>query len=141
MPHGQSGIFSLGWIRKNWEKVSAESEKLRSYCAQRNQYRQNNFFQFNQKALFQELGGKERPAQVPSNAEEAKEFCSKLSDNPIPYKEGVGWLKEVELELENANIQESRNNLGRCYSAAKEYAELEGSRVEWYSGVLAQKVY
>ena len=99
------------------------------------------FFQCNQKAFYQELGGKERPAQVPSNAEEAKEFCSKLSDNPIPYKEGVGWLKEVELELENANIQESRNNLGRCYSAAKEYAELEGSRVEWYSGVLAQKVY
>ena len=110
--------------------ISSKSEKLRCYRAQRNQYMQNHFFWGNQKTLYQELGGKERPAQVPSNAEEAKEFCSKLWDNPVPYKEDVGWLKEVELELENVNIQESRNNRGRCYSAAKEYAELEGSRVE-----------
>ena len=57
------------------------------------------FFQCNQKAFYQELGGKERPAQVPSNAEEAKEFWRQLRDNPVPYKEDAGWLKEVELEL------------------------------------------
>ena len=64
------------------------------------------FFQCNQKAFYQELGGKERPAQVPSNAEEAKEFWRQLRDNPVPYKEDAGWLKEVELELENVNIQD-----------------------------------
>ena len=52
------------------------------------------------KALFQELGGKERFTQVPTNAEEAKEFWSKLWDNSVPCKEDAEWLKEVELELE-----------------------------------------
>ena len=52
------------------------------------------------KALYQELGGKERSVQVPSNSEEAKEFWSKLWDNPVQYKEDAGWLKEVKLALE-----------------------------------------
>ena len=56
--------------------------------------------------MHQELGGKVTPAQVPSNAEEAKEFWSILWDNSVPYKEDAEWLKEVELELENVNIQE-----------------------------------
>ena len=56
--------------------------------------------------MHQELGGKVTPAQVPSNAEEAKEFWSILWDNPVSYKQDVEWLKEVELELENVNIQD-----------------------------------
>ena len=44
--------------------------------------------------------------QVPSNAEEAKEFWSILWDNSVPYKEDAEWLKEVELELEIVNIQD-----------------------------------
>ena len=28
-------------------------------------------------------------------------------DNLVPYKEDAEWLKEVELELENVNIQEN----------------------------------
>ena len=55
--------------------------------------------------MYRDLGGKERSVQVPSNAEEAKKFWSKLWDNPLPYKEDAKWLKEVELELENFNIQ------------------------------------
>ena len=50
---------------------------------------------------------KERSTQVPPNVEEAKEFWSKLWDNPVPYKEDAEWLKEFELELENVNIQEN----------------------------------
>ena len=88
------------------QRISAKSEKLRYYRARGNQYRQNNFVRCNQKALYQELGGKEWPAQVPSNAEGAKKFWSKLWDNPFPYKEDAGWLKEVELKLENLNIQD-----------------------------------
>ena len=49
---------------------------------------------------------KKRPAEVPSNTEEAIEFWSKLWDNPVPFKENAEWLKEVALELENANIQD-----------------------------------
>ena len=56
--------------------------------------------------MHQELGGKVTPAQVPSNAEEAKEFWSILWDNPVSYKQDVEWLKEVELELEDVNIQD-----------------------------------
>ena len=56
--------------------------------------------------MYQELGGKVTPAQVPSYAEEAKEFWSIFWDNPVPYKEDAEWLKEVELELENVNIQD-----------------------------------
>ena len=56
--------------------------------------------------MYQELGGKERSTQVPSNAEEANKFWSKVGDNPVPYKEDAEWLKEVELELENIKIQE-----------------------------------
>ena len=37
--------------------------------------------------MYEELGGKERSTQVPSNAEEAKEFWSKLFDDLVPYKE------------------------------------------------------
>ena len=56
--------------------------------------------------MYQELGGKVTPAQVPSNAEEAKEFWSIFWYNPVPYKEDAEWLKEAELELENVNIQD-----------------------------------
>ena len=87
------------------QRISAKSEKLRGYHALGNQYRQNKLFCCNQKALYQELGGKERSTQVAPNAEEEKGFWSKLWDNPLPYKEDAEWLKEVELELENINIQ------------------------------------
>ena len=40
------------------QRISAKSEKLRYYRARGNQYRQNNFFRCNQKALYQELGVK-----------------------------------------------------------------------------------
>ena len=43
--------------------------------------------------------------QVPANAEEAKEFGSKLWGNPAQYKEDNEWLKQV--ELENIGIQEN----------------------------------
>ena len=56
--------------------------------------------------MHQESGGKVTPAQVPSNAEKAKEFWSILCDNPVPYKQDVEWLKEFELELEYVNIQD-----------------------------------
>ena len=80
---------------------------MRCYGVRGKQYRQNKLFQCNQKALYQQLGGKERSTQIPSNPEEAKKFWSKLWDNPVPYKEDAVWLKEVELELENVNIQEN----------------------------------
>ena len=54
------------------QRISAKSEKLRCYCARDNQYRNNKLFRCNQKALYQEFGGKVTSAQVPSNAEEAK---------------------------------------------------------------------
>ena len=57
--------------------------------------------------MYQELGGKEGSTEVPPNAEEAKEFWSKLWDNPVPCKEDTEWLKKVELELENINIKEN----------------------------------
>ena len=53
------------------QRISAKSEKLRRYHARGNQYKQNKLFRCNQKALYQELGGKERSTQVPSNAEES----------------------------------------------------------------------
>ena len=53
------------------------------------------------------LDGKERSKKVPPNGEEAKEFWFKLWNNPVPYKEDAEWLKDVELELENVNIQKS----------------------------------
>ena len=88
------------------QRIFAKSEKLRFYSARDNQYRQKKLFRCNQKASYQELGGKVRPVQVLSNAKEAKEFWSILWDNPVPYKEDAEWLKEVQLELENVNIQE-----------------------------------
>ena len=56
------------------QRISAKSEKLRFYRARDNQYMQNKLFRCNQKALYQELDDQVTPAQVPSNAEEAKEF-------------------------------------------------------------------
>ena len=88
------------------QRISAESEKLRCYRARDSQYWQNKLSQRNKKALYQELLGKVTPVQVPSNPEEAKEFWSILWANPVPYKEDAEWLKEVELELENVNIQD-----------------------------------
>ena len=57
--------------------------------------------------MYQELGGKERSTQIPLCAEEAKEFWSKLWDNSVSCKEDAEWLKEVDLELKNVNIQEN----------------------------------
>ena len=88
------------------QRISAKSEKLRFYRARDNQYMQNKLSRCNWKALYQELDGKVTPAQVPSNAEEAKEFWSILWDNPVPYKEDAEWLKEVELQLEKVNNHE-----------------------------------
>ena len=88
------------------QRISAKSEKLRFYRAQGNQYRQNKLFRCNQKALCPELGGKVRPAQVQSNAEEAQELWNILWNNPVPYKEDAEWLKEVELQLEKVNNHE-----------------------------------
>ena len=65
------------------QRISGKSEKLRRYGTQGKHYRQNKLLRCNQKALYQESGGKERPTQVPPNAEEAKGFWSKLWDNPI----------------------------------------------------------
>ena len=56
--------------------------------------------------MYEELDGKERSTQIMPNVEEAKEFCSKLWDNLVPYKEDAEWL-EVELEMENVSIQEN----------------------------------
>ena len=42
-----------------------------------------------------------------TNAEEAREFWNKLWENSVPYKEEAEWLKGVELELGNVNIQEN----------------------------------
>ena len=80
---------------------------MRTYGARDKQYRQNKLFRRNQKALYQELGGKERSTRVPLNAKEVKKYWSKLWHNPVPYTEDAEWLKEVELELENVNIQEN----------------------------------
>ena len=88
------------------QRISAKSEKLRCYRARDNQYRQNKPSRCNQKASYQELGGKVTPAQVPSNAEETKEFWSIFWNNQVPYKEDAEWLKKVELELENVNIED-----------------------------------
>ena len=57
--------------------------------------------------MYLEFGGKERPTEVPTNAEEAKEFWSTLWDIPVLYKKDAEWMKEVELELENVDIQEN----------------------------------
>ena len=89
------------------QRISVKSENLRRYGAQANQYRQNKLFRCNRKALYQKLVGKERSIQVSLNAEETKEFWSKLLDSPVPYREDAEWLKEVELEVENDNIQEN----------------------------------
>ena len=89
------------------QRTFEKSENLRRYHAQSNQYKQNKLFRCNQKALCKELGGKERSTQVLPNTEKAKELLSKVWDSLIPYKENAEWLKEVDLELENVNIQEN----------------------------------
>ena len=74
---GKYKIKAKGFTVVNEElkqKVSAKSQKLRCYRKRGNQYRQNNFFLCDQKALYQELGGKERSIQVPPNAEEMKKL-------------------------------------------------------------------
>ena len=76
--------------------------------------------------MYQELGGKERSTQVPPNAEEARELWNKLWDNLVPYKEEAEWLKGVELELGNVNIQENEEI---TRENAKEDAILKSTRV------------
>ena len=78
-------------IEEMKQRISAKSEKLRRYGARGKQYSQNKFFRCNQKALYQELRGKERSTPVPPNAEEAKKFWGKLRDNLVPYKKDAEW--------------------------------------------------
>ena len=124
------------------QRISGKSEKLRRYSARGKQYSQNKLLRCNQKALYQELRGKERSTQVPPNAEEAKKFWGKLRDNLLPYKKDAEWLKEVELELENVNIQENVEITKEDVTMQlRKMPKLEGTRVRRNSGVLAQEVY
>ena len=54
------------------QRISANSDNLRRYRARNNPHTNNKLFRCNQKTLHQKLGGKERFAQVPLNAEVAK---------------------------------------------------------------------
>ena len=72
------------------QRISAKSEKLRRYHARGNQYRKNKLSRCNQKALH-----------------EVKDFWSELWDSHVPHKEDADWLKKVELELENVDIQDN----------------------------------
>ena len=63
------------------KRISAKSKKLRHYQARGNQYTQMKIYV------------EKKSTQVPPNAEEVKEFWSKLWDNPAPYKEDVGMVE------------------------------------------------
>ena len=77
---------------------------MRRFRARGSQYSQKKLFRCNQKALYQEL---RKICSSSIQCREAKEFWSELWDTPFSYKEDAEWLKEIELELENVNIQEN----------------------------------
>ena len=58
---------------------------------------QNRIFQINQRALYDEIGGREKSQQDPPNLGEAHEFW-KLWDQPVNYNTEAEWLKKVEEE-------------------------------------------
>ena len=80
-----------------------------------------------------ELGRKERFTQVPPSAEEAKKFWSKLWDNLVPYKDDAEWLKEVELEQENVNIQENVEITKE--DITMQLKKIPNQKVPWFDGI------
>ena len=72
------------------------------------QYRQNETFNNNQKALYEELDGKIRQEQVISDAKESSKFWSKLWDNTVDHGRNAEWImtakKEVECIAQQGNV-------------------------------------
>ena len=67
--------------------------------------RQNKLFRCNQKALYEELGGKRRETSDSTQADDARNFWSELWDKPVQYKKDAEWLVKAEKELEVVKIQ------------------------------------
>ena len=90
--------------------------------------------------MYEELGGKERSAQVSPDAEEMKE--SKRWDNAVPYEEDAEWLKEVELGLENVNKQENVEITKKHVTKQqRKMPNWKAPGLDGIQGVLAQEVY
>ena len=87
------------------QRPTAIARKLKRYKSRVIQYRQNKLFRCNQRALYEELGGKHRVTSDPRQADHAREFWSELWDKPVQYKEDAEWLVKIERELEVVKIQ------------------------------------
>ena len=86
-------------------RITAKAGKLKRYKARVTHYRQNKLFHCNQKALYEELGGKRRETIDPPQVDNPRKFWSKIWDKPVHYMEYAEWLVKDEKELEVVKIQ------------------------------------
>ena len=87
------------------QRITAKAGKLKHYKPRQTQYRQNKLLCCNQKALYEQLGGKRRETTDPPQADNARKFWSEIWVKPVQYQDDAEWLVKVEKELEVIKIQ------------------------------------
>ena len=95
----ESGALAV--CAKLREKIRAGSVKVRNFIGKSVAYRQNNMSRNNQSQLYKELGGSARAeGDSTPDANEAREFCSKIWSVDKQHNDEASWLGDVRKRLE-----------------------------------------
>ena len=91
------------------QQLKATSQKIRRYNDRCDQYKENQMFRNNQRALYQRLeqkGGAPVRCEAP-DSELVKTFWEEIWDDNTKHNEKAKWIDTVKKELENTKRQEN----------------------------------
>ena len=94
-------------LEEQKQRLLAISCRLKKYDHRNKQYHQNRLFQANRKKLFEELEGVEQDNTITPDAADSQKFWSDVWDNPVTPNEDAEWLKELEEDLRDIDLQQN----------------------------------
>ena len=77
------------------QRIVALAAPMERYTNRVKQYRQNKLFETNQRRLYQELNGENTSETVATDAEQSKEFWSRIWEDPVTHNVSAEWLKDI----------------------------------------------
>ena len=78
------------------QQLHAKTAKLKRYEERVNQYKINRMFVQNQKRVYQQMDGIRNINNEKPNAEDSKQFWSKIWDNKKEHERNAEWLRDYE---------------------------------------------
>ena len=100
---GKKGLNVV--LEEQKQRLVAISGRLKKYDQRNKQYHQNRLFQANRKKLFEELEGVKQDNTIIPSANESQKFWSDIWDNPVTHNKDASWLKELEEDLKDIELQ------------------------------------